>query len=66
MYELQVDNMSCGHCVNAVTKAVTAVDPQAQVAVDLASKSVKVTSASPLADVSAAIVEAGYPVLAAR
>ncbi|MET3131638.1 copper chaperone [Oxalobacteraceae bacterium GrIS 1.11] len=66
MYELQVDNMSCGHCVGAVTKAVQALDPQAQVQVDLADKSVKVESSVSLAQISAAIVEAGYPVGAAR
>lgn len=66
MYELQVENMSCGHCVNAVTKAVRALDPAAQVQVDLASKSVKVASSSALAQVSLAIVDAGYPVTASR
>ena len=25
MYQLQVENMSCGHCVGAVTKAVQAL-----------------------------------------
>ena len=35
MYQLQVENMSCGHCVNAVTKAVQSVDPQAQVQIEL-------------------------------
>ena len=66
MYELQVDNMSCGHCVKAVTRAVQALDPAASVEVDLASKTVKVGSASALADIKAAIEEADYPVLAAR
>ena len=66
MYELQVENMSCGHCVASVTKAVKAVDGAAQVDVDLAGKQVKVASAAPLDAVKAAIVEAGYPVTAAR
>ena len=29
MYQLQVENMSCGHCVAAVTKAVKSVDGNA-------------------------------------
>ena len=66
MYQLQVENMSCGHCVGSVTKAVQAIDPQAQVQVDLASKSVKVESAAELGAISAAIVEAGYPVTSAQ
>ena len=66
MYELQVENMSCGHCVASVTKAVKALDNGAQVDVDLASKQVKVQSGAPLDAVKAAIVDAGYPVTAAR
>ena len=66
MYQLQVENMSCGHCVGSVTKAVQGVDPQAQVQIDLASKSVKVESSSELGAISAAIVEAGYPVTSAQ
>ena len=62
MYQLQVENMSCGHCVGSVTKAVQGIDPQAQVRIDLASKSVTVESSSELGAISAAIVEAGYPV----
>lgn len=63
MYELQVENMSCGHCVNAVTKAVQAVDAQASVNVDLAQKKVNVQSGAALDRISAAIVDAGYPVV---
>ena len=62
MYQLQVENMTCGHCVSAVTKAVQSVDPQAQVQIELAEKSVRVGSDKALDSISAAIVEAGYPV----
>lgn len=65
MYQLQVENMSCGHCVRAVTAAVQGVDAAAQVEVDLATKSVTITSATPLAPLQTAIVEAGYPVSSA-
>ena len=37
-----VENMTCGHCVKAVTQAITSADAAAQVDVDLASKSVVV------------------------
>ena len=62
MYQLQVENMTCGHCVSAVTKAVQSVDPQAQVQIELEEKSVKVGTDKALEAISAAIVEAGYPV----
>ncbi len=66
MYELQVEEMSCGHCVGAVTAAVRELDPQAQVEVDLAAKSVKVHTGVELARVRDAIEQAGFPVVAAR
>ncbi|MFZ4875513.1 heavy-metal-associated domain-containing protein [Janthinobacterium sp. Mn2066] len=66
MYQLQVENMSCGHCVGSVTKAVQGIDPAAQVQIDLASKSVKVESSGALDSIKAAIVEAGYPVTSAQ
>jgi copper chaperone len=66
MYELQVENMSCGHCVATVTRAVKAVDADAIVDIDLASKKVKVDSGAALDAVKSAIVEAGYPVTSSR
>lgn len=65
MYTLQVEKMSCGHCANAITKAVQAVDAQAKVQVDLAQKKVQIESAASLERVREVIVEAGYPVTAA-
>jgi len=66
MYELQVENMSCGHCVASVTRAVKIVDAGATVDVDLASKKVKVDSGAALDAVKSAIVDAGYPVTSAN
>lgn len=66
MYQLQVEEMSCGHCVASVTRAVKALDAQAHVEVDLAGKQVKVESGATLDAVTAAIAEAGFPVTAAR
>lgn len=62
MYELEVDGMSCGHCVGAVTKSVQGLDAAAKVAVDLASHKVQIDSSASLQDIVAAIVEAGYTV----
>jgi copper chaperone len=66
MYQLQVEEMSCGHCVASVTKAVKAVDALATVEVDLAGKQVKVVSSAALEALKAAIVDAGFPVSAAH
>jgi copper chaperone len=66
MLELQVENMTCGHCVKAVSQAVTELDPQAKVDVDLASKTVKIESSADAAHIRLAIAEAGYPVSGPR
>jgi len=64
MYELQVEGMSCGHCVSRVTKAVQAVDDSAKVDVDLKSRTVRINTSADLNKVTSAINEAGYPVTA--
>lgn len=60
-----VAGMSCGHCTRSVTQAVQAVDPGAQVAVDLKSKMVVVNGAVERSRMEAAIVDAGYEISAA-
>ena len=64
MYELTVEDMSCGHCVGRVTKSVQALDKDAKVEVDLPTKKVKVDSSADLDRIAEAIVAAGYPVTA--
>jgi copper chaperone len=58
----QVQGMSCGHCVKAVTEAVRQVDPQAEVRVDLASGKVEVQSERERAELARAIESEGYRV----
>jgi len=60
----QVQGMSCGHCVNAVTQAVQAVDPGAAVTIDLGSGKVEVQSEQDRAVLARAIEEEGYQVAA--
>jgi copper chaperone len=60
MLEFDIANLSCGHCVRAVTEAVHEVDPAARVEVDLASKHVTVQSQAERARLAAALTEAGY------
>ena len=64
MYELKVEGMSCGHCVSAVTKSVQAVDAAAKVEVDLPTQKVLINSSASLESIKAAVVDAGYDVLA--
>lgn len=59
--EFQVNSMSCGHCVKAVTQAVQNVDPQAKVDVDLGSHTVRVETAREEKAIVSALTEAGYP-----
>ncbi|MFN7668368.1 MAG: heavy-metal-associated domain-containing protein [Burkholderiales bacterium] len=58
----KVSGMSCGHCVRAITQAIQALDPQAQVQVSLSEASVTVESSLDEAVVAAVIQEAGYSV----
>jgi copper chaperone len=61
-----VTGMTCAHCVASVTEEISEIAGVTTVAVDLASGSVTVTSAAPLADadVRAAVAEAGYELAA--
>nr|WP_297352427.1 cation transporter [uncultured Caldimonas sp.] len=58
----QVQGMSCGHCVRAVTQAVQQLDPQAKVNVQLEQGTVEVDSNQPRAAIAKAIAEEGYQV----
>ncbi|MGW8464580.1 cation transporter [Pseudomonas sp. CLCA07] len=60
MQVFNVQGMSCGHCVKAITQALQAKDPAASVRVDLAAKEVGVESALTVEQVIAAITEEGY------
>ena len=60
--KFQVSGMSCNHCVSAVQNAVQAVDPKAQVTVDLETGHVDVLSTQPRQDIALAIENAGYRV----
>jgi len=61
MIAFEVQDMTCGHCVSAVTKAVKGVDPAAQVRIDLATHRVEIRSdTADAAACSHAITEAGF------
>ncbi|CAM4108445.1 Copper chaperone CopZ [Pseudomonas reidholzensis] len=60
MHVFNVQGMTCGHCVKAVTTAVQGQDAAARVDVDLAGKQVRVDSQLPGETILAAIREEGY------
>jgi copper chaperone len=65
MVTFQVNDMTCGHCVGTITKAVKAVDGNARVNVDLSKHVVEIDSAGVGAQpFREAISAAGYTALA--
>lgn len=61
MLEFNVQDMTCGHCVSVVTKAIKQADPNAKVAIDLPTHKVQVETTEDRETVAAALTEAGYP-----
>ena len=57
-----VQGMTCSHCERAVTQAIRAVDPQAQVKVDRSANRVEVQSDQLREVLANAIVDEGYQV----
>ncbi|ENA35943.1 MULTISPECIES: heavy-metal-associated domain-containing protein [Pseudomonas] len=60
MHTFNVQGMSCGHCVKAVTQAITALDASARVDVDLPTGKVTVDSREAPEPLLEAIREEGY------
>ena len=61
MVSFSVKDMTCGHCVSTITKAIQALDPGAQVRIDLPAQRVEIEpSAASAAGLRGAIAEAGY------
>jgi copper chaperone len=65
MQVLKVSGMSCGHCVRAITRAVQAGDPAAEVQIDLGAGEVRVASRQSLEQLLQAIRDKGYEAEAA-
>ncbi|MBN9205649.1 heavy-metal-associated domain-containing protein [Methylibium petroleiphilum] len=61
MIEFEIKDMSCGHCVGAITKAITVLDPTAKVLAELPTHRVRVETGVPRAQLEHALRDAGYP-----
>ena len=62
MLTFNVQDMTCGHCVSVITKAVMAEDENATIEIDLPAKTVKIESTKPAEKFAEVITEAGYTV----
>jgi len=57
----EVTDMSCGHCVSTIARALKAVDPGARLQIDLATHRVRIDAAvADAGELGDAIREAGY------
>ena len=63
MLTLKVSGMTCGGCINAVTRAVQSQDPQAKVQADLATQIVNLETTLSATEASQLITDAGFPVV---
>ena len=59
--EFNVPDMSCGHCVGAITQVIQQLDANAKISIDLPAKKVTVETAQERQTVADALAEAGYP-----
>ncbi|CAM3900477.1 heavy-metal-associated domain-containing protein [Roseateles saccharophilus] len=60
-HRFTLPDMSCGHCVAAITEALKTADAQAEIQVDREARTAEVGSALPREALAAALTEAGYP-----
>lgn len=59
-HRFRIEDMTCGHCVARVTKAVRGADPDASVDIDLSSRVALIDGRGERDDYAAAIRDAGY------
>ena len=59
--KFHIADMTCGHCVSMVTKAILAADTDAKVEVNLTDKTLQLSSDLSPAEVIDVLTEAGYP-----
>lgn len=65
MHRFTLPDMSCGHCVAAITEALKAADASARVEIQREARTAEVDSTLPREALVAVLTEAGYPPAAA-
>jgi len=63
MLSLKVSGMTCGGCINAVTRAIQAQDSLAKVQADLATQIVDLETTLSAEQASRLLTNAGFPVV---
>ena len=61
MIELQLPDMTCGHCVRTVTEVARRLDPGAQVQTDLGTHTARFQTQTDAQTLRKALEEEGYP-----
>jgi copper chaperone len=57
-----VPDLACGACIDTITQAIKAVDPQAKLVANSQTKLVEIESELPVMTLEATIVDAGYTI----
>ncbi len=60
MLDLTIPDMTCGGCARGVTAAIKAVDPAAELVIDVATHKVQVKTSASAEAVKQAVVDAGF------
>lgn len=63
--QFHLEDMTCGGCVRGVTKAIQAVDPNAQIQADPPTRKLELVTIATREQIEAALNEAGFPPKAA-
>lgn len=58
--QFHIENMTCGACVRGVTKAIQAVDPQAEINADPPTRKLEVNTSASREQIEAALNDAGF------
>lgn len=61
MIEFTIPDMTCGHCVGAISEALTAVDENCEIEFDLLNHQITVNSNRTPQQLINALTDAGYP-----
>ena len=61
MHHFNLPDMSCGHCVAAITEAVKSADANARLDINREARTAEVDSALPREALVAVLTDAGYP-----
>lgn len=59
--KFHVPDMSCGHCVATIEKAIKAADSAARVRPDLPSRTAEFDTSLPITELEQILKDAGYP-----